>query len=394
MFHFQRSAVSGGKKKQSVLLISNSAQITQLLRNVAHERSPLQLTTEKLGSPALPALLQASDVVVFDVDSSPGEHAVDLQTLTQTKPAAVPLVALSSTIDDELVRSFLRLRVADWIKIPATPHEVEVCLSRALRRGDHPPTKARCLTFVGAKGGVGTTTMAVTAALIMQKRMGGAGGVCLVDLDFENACCADFLDLPTGWQVKEMQEDPSRMDERILGSMLAAHANGIEVLAGKSAFLQGDRLDEDVVVRPLELASQKYAGLVVDIPRSGLRWLENVVPGTTDFYIVTEFTVPGLKAAKAMLDKMKETAPAAVPRVIVNKYRRSLFGSNLTLGEAKELLGESLAGAIPDDPKLVLESINRGVPLTEIKSMNSISSGLAQILDLQAAKPATAKGTA
>ena len=374
-------------------MISDLPKVIDLFRSMAGERSQIHLKIEGLASKNIPALLNDCDVVIFDLDSSKQEHTLALQQLNLIKPTHVPLIVVSSTIDDDLVRSFLQLRVADWLKIPATSREAEICVMRVLRRGEQVQSKAKCLTFVGAKGGVGTTTLAINAAVMLQRQLRQGEGACVVDLDFENACCADFLDLPASWLVSEMQENPSRMDERMLGSMMSAHRSGVQVLSGKSLLSQSDTLDEEVVLRPLEVAFQKYAALVVDVPRSGLRWLENVVPGTTDLFIVTDFTVPGLKAARAMLDNMKKRALSSVePRVIINKYRRSLFGSNLTLAEARELLGSNLAGSIPDEPKLVQEAINRGVPTTEIKSRNPVMSGLKEIFGNQAVKPNNAKG--
>ena len=374
-------------------MISDLPKVIDLFRGMAGERSQIHLKIEGLASKNIPALLKDCDVVIFDLDSSRQEHTLALQQLNLIKPTHVPLIVVSSTIDDDLVRSFLQLRVADWLKTPATAREAEICVMRVLRRGEQVQSKARCLTFVGAKGGVGTTTLAINAAVLLQRQYGQGEGACVVDLDFENAFCADFLDLPANWLISEMQENPSRMDERMLSSMMSAHRSGIQVLSGKSLLNQSDALDEEVVLRPLEVAFQKYAALVVDVPRSGLRWLENVAPGTTDLFIVTDFTVPGLKAARAMLDNMKRRALSSVePRVIINKYRHSLFGSNLTLAEARELLGSNLAGSIPDEPKLVQEAINRGVPITEIKSRNPIMSGLKEIFGNQLGKPGNAKG--
>jgi UDPglucose 6-dehydrogenase len=68
------------------------------------------------------------------------------------------------------------------------------------------------------------------------------------------------------------------------------------------------------------------------------------------------------------------------PKVIVNKYSKSLFGASLSANEAKELLRNSLAGFVSANEKLVREAIDRGVPTTAIKTRNSLVTDLAKII--------------
>jgi Flp pilus assembly CpaE family ATPase len=68
------------------------------------------------------------------------------------------------------------------------------------------------------------------------------------------------------------------------------------------------------------------------------------------------------------------------PKVIVNKYSRSLFGTGISSSEVKDLLGDVLVGQISAEERLLRESIDRGVPTTEIKARNGFVSDLSNIL--------------
>ena len=131
----------------------------------------------------------------------------------------------------------------------------------------------------------------------------------------------------------------------------------------------------------LELATQKYQNLVVDLPRHPESWTEGVMLGSSEVFIVTDFTVPGLKSARRMVTDMTEQyGGEVIPKVIVNKYSKSLFGARLSANEAKELLRHSLAGYVGADDKLVREAIDRGIPTTKIKTRNSLITDLAKII--------------
>jgi pilus assembly protein CpaE len=153
------------------------------------------------------------------------------------------------------------------------------------------------------------------------------------------------------------------------------------VLSARRKFGDSKPIPEDLITKPMDLAAQQFGVMVIDVPRSAGPWLDNVVAGATDLFVVTEFTVPGLKLARNLVNQIVETYGAETkPRVIVNKYERSFFGSNLSSTEAKELLGPYLAGFINTDVKLASEAINRGVFTTDIKPSNKIFSSISKIV--------------
>ncbi len=321
------------------------------------------------------------NVLVYDLDTS-SEAAIDaFESFMQTKPEAIPVVVLVETIAEDVARWFLQMRVADWVRLPLTSGELIAACGRVLSHHASGRKDLKCYTFIGAKGGVGTTTIALHAAMALTKRNKVQSKVCLVDLDFASTSCADYLDLVPGWQLDELIADPSRLDSHMLNAMVADHRSGVSVLAAQRKFGETTNLSEELITRPMEMAIQRYGTLVVDLPRSSERWMGNVLAGSTDLYIVTEFTIPGLKLARRMVNQVvEEFGVESNPKVIVNKYSRSFFGSNFSSAEAKELLGPYLVGFVNSDEKLVSEAINRGVATTEIKPANHIFTSVKKII--------------
>ncbi len=325
------------------------------------------------------------NVFVYDLEVGSDAAMAEFDRFMRDRPTTLPVIVVSETVDEELVRWFLRLRVADWIKVPYQSGELLAACGRVLSQANSPKSDVKCLAFVGAKGGVGTTTIALHAALMLAAKTKSQQTTCLVDLDFYNSSCADYLDITPQWLIADLIGDPSRLDSHMFKSLLSSHKSGLQILSAQRSLGEPNDFSEEVVTRPLDLAMQKFSALVVDVPRTADRWIENIVQGATDVYIVTEFSVPGLKAARRMVSQMVEQHGQDVrPGVIVNRYSRSYFGSNLASTEAKELLGPFLAGFVGDDSKLVGEAINRGIPTTEIKKNNSIVKDIAKIVKVLA----------
>jgi pilus assembly protein CpaE len=207
--------------------------------------------------------------------------------------------------------------------------------------------------------------------------------VCLIDLDFASGACADYLDLNPGWQLDELLAGPERLDAHMLDAMTTVHASGINVLAAQRKYGQGTAISEELIARTLDLAAHKFPRLVIDLPRYAESWTDTVVQGSTQFYVVTDFSIPGLKAAKRMAAEIADKAGGEIrPRIIVNKYERSLFGSTISRHEVNEVLRDAFAGYVGADRKLVGEAIDRGIPTTEIKAKNVLMTDLAKILNL------------
>ncbi len=381
MFQFFKKASKRGERSLVIGLISAKSDTRSQLQSLAAKGDDIAI--ELLTSSAMTADAPKSDinVIVYDLDITSETAIEEFERFIHAKPATLPVIVLADSVDEEFVRWLLQLRVADWVKPPISSGELIAACGRALSHSTGKRADTKCLAFIGAKGGVGTTTVALHAALALSKQKKNPKQTCVVDLDFASSSCADYLDLEPGWQIDELVSDPKRLDNHMFKSMVVTHRSGLAVLSARRKFGDTTVIPEDLVVRPMELAAKQYGAVVIDIPRSAERWLENVLLGASDVFIVTEFTVPGLKLARILANQIVEAYGAEPkPRVIVNKYQRSFFGSNLSSTEAKELLGPYLAGFINNDEKLVGEAVNRGVFTTEIKPNNKFHSAVSKLV--------------
>lgn len=74
--------------------------------------------------------------------------------------------------------------------------------------------------------------------------------------------------------------------------------------------------------------------------------------------------------------------------MIVNRFEQHMFGPGLRRGDIEAALGDAFAGVIPNNYRLVREAIDRGIPLDEVKSGNSVTQALRKVLAPPAVKGA------
>jgi Flp pilus assembly CpaE family ATPase len=95
---------------------------------------------------------------------------------------------------------------------------------------------------------------------------------------------------------------------------------------------------------------------------------------------VTEFTVPAMRKAHELSQAISGRLSDEVSvKVIVNKFRHQLFGG-LRKADASGLLGDRLAGFVPDNYGLVSEAINRGEFVSAISRSNRVTRELRRIV--------------
>jgi pilus assembly protein CpaE len=350
------------------------------LRNFVSDRESIDLTLIASSSVTPATRPKNIGVLVYDLDSSNQASLREFERFMHERPQDIPVIVLSPALGDELVRGFLRLRVADWIKTPLSPGELVAACGRVLSQISKPKHDVRCLTFIGARGGVGSTALAVNTALILASESAVHGPTCLVDLDFVSGACADYLDLKANWQLSELIPNPDRLDQHMMDIMLTAHPTGISVLAAQRTFSESS-FNTDTVTRALDLASERFDNIVIDLPRQGVSWADSIILGSNQLFVVTEFTIPGLKSARRLVTEIVDRFEGEVePKVIVNKYKRALFGSGISQHEVNEILRTSFAGYVSANPRLMREAIDRGVPTTSIARRNGIVRDLRKIL--------------
>ena len=337
---------------------------------------------------------EGAAAVVIDIDAASDAEMAELQRLSAKSNGWPPIVAVTQVFDEAVARRLLQMRVADFLAKPVAPAElVRACTRVAKGPAVSENTEAQVYTFMAAVGGAGATTIAIQSAMqLLQAHSHGRATVCLVDLDFQHASCAHYLDLEPRLNFGEIEPRPERLDRQLLEVMLSHHASGLTVIAAPNRPAEMRSFDPEVVMRLLDLISTHFNYVVFDMPRTWCPWTDSVLLGSNQVFVVSEMTVLGLRHAKQLAEvigeRLKEGPP---PKVIVNRFEQRFFGPGLRRADIEQAIGESFAGTVPNQYQLVREAIDRGVPLDEVKQGNKVSQAIKKLLQ---PPPHTSSGSA
>ncbi len=376
-------------ESSKIVLLSPDQAVRDSLRAAMRSVERIEISTLGMNVTELTDYSAFDDaaLVILDIDGRKRDHLLALQKIMIWLRGQKNVVVLTDSFDDAVGRWFLQIRVSDFLRKPIRPEELRTVCLKTVRGASSDGQGGEIITFVPAAGGVGNTTIAIEAAMQTMKSAGAVGRTtCLVDLDFAGGSCAEYLDLEPRLELGEIGPEGERLDIQLLEVMSSKHASGLSLIAAPARPCEPSQFSPQVIARLLDTVSGCFDNVIIDMPRYWTPWFDSVLGGSDRIFVVTDMTVPGLRAARRAIAKIAARIEGVAPRVIVNRASRNfLFGGGLRNADVERALTNTLAGSVANNYQLVREAIDRGVPLAAVKEGNKISADLKRIIFSNAA---------
>ncbi|HEY9127824.1 MAG TPA: AAA family ATPase, partial [Acidobacteriaceae bacterium] len=247
-------------------------------------------------------LEQQYDIVVIDLDVDP-EYALELVENISAS-GAVTVMVYSEKSDPDVLMRCMRAGAREFLILPFDPNVMAEALVRAAAR--RPVNKVskraagRLLTFIGAKGGAGATTIACNFAVALaqdpnQKTL-------LIDLDLPLGDAALNLGIAAEYSTINALQSTSRLDASFLSQLIVKHSSGVSVLAAPGKFIPYEASDE-AIDRLLEVARQDFDNVVVDWGSRVDFTGTSVLRESTAIYLVTQAGIPELRNSNRLISQ-------------------------------------------------------------------------------------------
>lgn len=367
-----------------IVLVSTDKALVQDTHAAFATSEAIELSTVEKSVTELRGEIQESDcgAVIIDMDAGKLDQIEALQRITRRLEGKAPIVVVTQEFDAAAVRILVQLKINDFLVKPLTTADLVRSCVRALQGpGREDNTEAQIYSFMPAAGGVGNTTLALETAFQLHNSVTRGASTCVVDLNFQQGSCAEYLDLEPRFDISEIENQPERLDRQLLDVMLSKHASGLCVLAAPAKPSEMRSFNTDLVVRVLDLVSAYFDNVVIDMPRTWFRWTETVLLGSNKLYIVSEMTVPCLRHTQRLIQAIYETAGKEVkPNVIINRYDPRGQQNGVRENDLTEILGDHFAGGVSNNYRLVRQAVDRGVPLHAIEPNANVIGDLKKII--------------
>jgi pilus assembly protein CpaE len=266
----------------------------------------------------LPALLEQYDALIIDLDSNL-EYALELVESLSVKGSATVMVYSDEASPDKLVRS-MRAGAREFLAVPVEHNAIKGALLRATSRrpaGSNPRrATGKLLTFMGAKGGVGVTTLACNFALALAYQR--SQSTLLIDLADPLGDVALNLGIQSEYSTVNALQAADRLDSSFLSKLLVKHSYGLAVLPAPGKFLSY-QFANDAISKLLSVARQSFDYVVVDAG-SRLDLTEmSLFKDASVIYLIAQVGVAELRNSNRLISQFF-TAPTPQVEIVLNRH--------------------------------------------------------------------------
>jgi pilus assembly protein CpaE len=333
----------------------------------------------------------AADMLLLELDEiRPQQTFGHVRELLSTSPNLEVFLTASRT-DPQLLLEAFRVGVKEFLPQPLTRLDVEPALARFEERfrgrtAGVENQGGRVVCVIGARGGVGTSTVATNLATVVQQ-VRQRESVTLVDLDMHGGDLGLFLDLHASQGLKHLSKDISRLDETIVRSSLAIHSSGLHLLASGYEGFNDVELTTGSTMRVIGLLRSMHRHVFVDCGHVLEPAVKEALDCADQIIIVTTLSLPTIRRTKRLLETLGVAHyPAGKVSVVVNRY---LNEQKELLKETEDLFGLRIVGLIPNDYETAREALEHGMPLTIMAARTTLgqwySKGISQFIGDMAA---------
>lgn len=293
------------------------------------------------------------DVVLVDLRGQ--SHVPTALALLKRRHSSTGVVIVASTLDPALMLEAMRAGVSECVTEPVAQDDLAAAFTRVVGKLAEAPS-GPVFAFIGAKGGVGTTTMAVNVATALSKL--SPARALLIDMHLAYGDAAVFLGAEPRYSVLDALENMHRFDETFLRSLVARTSSGVDLLASASRAAIA-AVDSRQVAALIALSSGIYPYTVVDVPRSDAAALE-ALDQASAIVVVANHELATVRNAGRMAIALRARYGRAKIMTVVNRTDRR---AEINQDDIERAVGGPITHQVPSDYRRALEAMNKGRPL-------------------------------
>jgi pilus assembly protein CpaE len=223
----------------------------------------------------------------------------------------------------------------------------------------------RTLAVVGAKGGVGSSTIAHNLAWSFSRKLAMSTVVVDLDIAFGTAGLDFNQDPPQG--IAEAIFAPDRLDANMVDRLMSKCSDKLSLLAAPAMLDRTCDLTETSLDAVYDILRGAVPCIVLDVPHTWTAWARRTLIGADDVVIVASPDLASLRNTKNLFDHLKLHRPNdRLPRIVLNQTgvpKRP----EIAMADFAKALGTDLSASIAFDAQLFGTATNNGQMIDEVQ---------------------------
>ncbi|MAB12508.1 AAA family ATPase [Parvibaculum sp.] len=327
------------------------------------------------------------NLIIVETSASGNELFSQLGALAEVCDAGTKVIVVGHLNDVSLYREMIRQGVNEYLVAPLKPLAVIEAVSRLYIDPDAPPI-GRTIAFMGAKGGVGSSTLAHNIGWSISTSFN------------EDVVIAD-LDLPFGTAGLDFNQDPAqgiadaltapeRLDDVLLDRLLVKCTDRLSLFAAPAVLDREYEVDTESCESVIEIVRAGVPCVIVDLPHIWSPWTKKALLAADEVVITAMPDLASLRNTKNLVDLIRQARPNDTPPRIVLNQVGVPKRPEIPAKDFAEAIGMDPALVIPFNPGLFGAAANNGQMLEELEPKGKTSDNLRDLAQMLCGREANA----
>ncbi len=304
-------------------------------------------------------------VCVIDFDGDRGTAVEAANAIQQSLHGRGTLIAVSAKNDPALILEAMRAGCSEYLLKPLSADQLAEALHRlhtrvAARKPARAKPRGRILALLGARGGAGTTTLAVHLGCFLVRQHGKK--TLILDEHSRLGHVSLYLgEDQANYHFYELVRNISRLDESLLQGFVIHHSNCLDILPSPDVFDDSANVSLDDVHRAIRFLGDNYEFVVIDCPHGVHNLSLTTIDCCDELFLIATPDVPALRDLTRYIDRLLQSnVPAGKIKVVINRY--SSEGA-LTLEQIEKAIRQPIAITMPNASSDLIRAMNTGNPV-------------------------------
>ena len=319
------------------------------------------------------------NVIIIETEGRSDDILTGLDSLSEVCDAGTRVVVIGRQNDVLLYRELTRRGVSDYLIAPVGTIDVVRAICGLFSSPDAKPV-GRLIAVVGAKGGVGSSTVAHNIAWAIARDLKLDTVVADLDLGFGTAGLDFNQDPPQG--IADAVFSPDRIDNNFVDRLLSKCTDHLSLLAAPATLDRVYDFSNESFDSIFDALRATMPFVVLDVPHQWSGWTRRTLVAADDILIVASPDLANLRNAKNMLDLLKASRP--------NDRRPYYLLNNVGVPKRPEISSTDFAKALDDQPVAIIPfepqmfgaAANNGQMIAELSASHRTAESFRQLAQM------------
>ena len=305
------------------------------------------------------------NLIIIDTGLKGGQIISELDRLAESCDPGTKVIVIGRHNDVLLYRELLKRGVTEYLVTPVEPMRLMESISNLYNNPDTDPV-GHVFAFIGAKGGVGSSTVCHNVAWTMSEIL--KTDVTIADLDLAFGTTGlDFNQDPVQG-IAEALAAPERLDDQLLDRLLTKCSEHLSIFAAPVVLDRDYDISADACDLVIDVVRQNVPFVAVDLPHGWSAWSKRILLQADEVVITAVPDLANLRNAKNIIDLLKTARKNdRKPHLILNMANLPKR-QEITVKEFEQALDAKVLAVVDFDCETFSQAANNGQMIEELSA--------------------------